>query len=95
MRQLIACARRGLDVRLLVVDRHWATLGSANLDYRSFFLNYELLLTMTALDDCDFLSQQFFEDVSTSRPILGDPWSRRSCTNLLLEAIGRALRRWL
>ena len=136
LRQLMACARRGVDVRLLVpaksdvpitrwaahalygsllsagvriyeylprmlhaktvvVDRHWATLGSANLDYRSFFLNYELLLAMTAPDDCELLSRQFSEDVSTSRPVLGDKWSRRSWTNLPLEAIGRALRRWL
>lgn len=136
LRQLMACARRGVDVRLLVpaksdvpitrwaahslyaslmsadvriyeylprmlhaktvvVDRHWATLGSANLDYRSFFLNFELLLAMTAPDDCELLSRQFFEDVSTSRLILGDSWSGRSWTNLPLEAIGRALRRWL
>ncbi len=136
LRQLMACARRGVDVRLLVpaksdvpitrwaahalyaslmsagvriyeylprmlhaktvvVDGRWATLGSANLDYRSFFLNYELLLAMTAPDDCALLSRQFCEDVSTSRLVLGDRWSRRSWTNRPLEAIGRALRRWL
>ena len=136
LRQLIACARRGVDVQLLVparsdvpitrwaahalyaslmsagvrineylprmlhaktvvVDREWATLGSANLDYRSFFLNYELLLVVTAPDDCELLRQQFCEDISTSRPILADSWSQRSWTNRPLEAIGRALRRWL
>ncbi|MEO8310525.1 MAG: phospholipase D-like domain-containing protein [Caldimonas sp.] len=136
LRQLMACARRGVDVRLLVpaksdvpitrwaahafyasllsagvriyeylprmlhaktvvVDRRWATLGSANLDYRSFFLNYELLLAMTAPGDCEALVRQFCEDASTSRRILGDRWSGRSWTNLPLEAIGRVLRRWL
>ncbi|MEO5734391.1 MAG: phospholipase D-like domain-containing protein, partial [Rubrivivax sp.] len=136
LRQLLACARRGVDVRLLVpaksdvpitrwaaqalyasliaagvriheylprmlhaktvlVDRDWATLASANIDYRSFFLNHELLLTMTAPDDCERLRRQFCEDALTSRWILGDNWSRRSWKNLPLEAIGRALRRWL
>lgn len=136
LHQLMACARRGVDVRLLVpaksdvpitrwaahalyaslmsagvriyeylprmlhaktvvVDRHWATLGSANFDYRSFFLNYELLLATTAPDDCERLHRQFCEDISASRLVHGDRWSGRSWTNLPLEAIGRALRRWL
>ncbi len=136
LRQLMACARRGVDVRLLVpaksdvpitrwaahalyaslisvgvriyeylprmmhaktvvIDGRWATLGSANLDYRSFFLNYELLLVTTAPDDCELLGRQFCEDLSASRRIVGDTWSGRSWTNLPLEAIGRALRRWL
>ncbi len=136
LRQLLACARRGLDVRLLVpsksdvpiaqwaahalyasltsagvriyeylprmmhaktvvIDQRWATVGSANLDYRSFFINYELLLTTTAPDDCERLSQQFCEDMSASRPVVGDSWSKRAWTNRFFEAIGRALRRWL
>jgi cardiolipin synthase len=86
---------RMMHAKTVVVDRHWATLGSANLDYRSFFLNYELLLAMTAPDDCELLSRQFWEDASTSRLILGDGWSRRSWTSRLLEVVGRALRRWL
>ena len=136
LRHLMACARRGVDVRVLVpsksdvpitrwaahafyaslmfagvriyeylprmlhaktvvVDRHWATLGSANLDYRSFFLNYELLLALTAPDECELLARQFCADASESRLIRADIWARRHWTSRLLETIGRALRRWL
>jgi cardiolipin synthase len=79
----------------VVVDRYWNTLGTANLDYRSFFLNYELLLVMTTGDDWERLSQKFCQDLSSSHLILGDRWSKRSWKNWPLETIGRALRRWL
>ncbi len=136
LRHLMTCARRGVDVRVLVpsksdvpitrwaahalyasllsagvriyeyqprmmhaktvvVDQRWATLGSANLDYRSFFLNYELVLAMTTPDECELLGQQFREDLSESRLILAQTWSQRHWTRRLLEAIGRAVRRWL
>lgn len=86
---------RMLHAKTVVVDRHWATLGSANLDYRSFFLNYELLLAMTTPDECELLGRQFCEDVSQSRLILADAWARRPWANRLLEGIGQIVRRWL
>jgi cardiolipin synthase len=78
---------RMLHLKTVVVDRRWATLGSANLDYRSLFLNYELPLSMTASDDYELLGRQFCEDLSTSRRILSERWSARSWANLPLEAI--------
>jgi hypothetical protein len=48
-----------------------------------------------ARGDCELWRRQFCKDLSKSRLILGDRWSARSWTNLPLEAIGRALRRWL
>jgi len=41
-----------VHAKLLIVDGSWATLGSGNVDQRSFFLNYEANL---AVSDCDLV----------------------------------------
>ena len=86
---------RMLHAKTVVIDGRRATLGTANLDYRSFFLNYELLLAMAGPRECALLEQHFFEDLSESRPIVADTWARRRWAGKLLEGVGWALRRWL
>jgi cardiolipin synthase len=39
-----------LHAKLIVVDADWALAGSANLDSRSLFLNYELMMAFHAPD---------------------------------------------
>jgi cardiolipin synthase len=86
---------RMMHAKTVVIDGRWATLGTANLDYRSFFLNYELLLAMAGSRECALLEQHFFDDLSESRPIIADSWPRRRWAEKLLEGVGWALRRWL
>ncbi|MEO8124575.1 MAG: phospholipase D-like domain-containing protein [Burkholderiales bacterium] len=136
LRRLVAAARRGVDVRVLVplhsdvpvtqwaaraiyaalmsagvhiheylprmlhaktvvVDSDWAALGTANLDYRSFFVNYELILMTTSPADCEQLVGHFFHDLSESRRLDAATFAARPWTNKLLEVAGHALRRWL
>jgi cardiolipin synthase len=86
---------RMLHAKTVVIDGRYATLGTANLDYRSFFLNYELLLAMAGARECALLEQHFFDDLSESRPIVAGAWARRRWAEKLLEGVGWALRRWL
>jgi cardiolipin synthase len=86
---------RMLHAKTVVIDGRWATLGTANLDYRSFFLNYELLLAITEPRECTLLEQHFFEDISESQQIIADVWAKRQWAEKLLEGVGWALRRWL
>jgi cardiolipin synthase len=39
-----------LHAKLIIVDADWALAGSANLDSRSLFLNYELMVAFHAPD---------------------------------------------
>lgn len=86
---------RMLHAKTVVIDGSRATLGTANLDYRSFFLNYELILAMTGTRECELLEQHFLEDLSESQQISANTWARRRWAKKLLESVGWAMRRWL
>lgn len=86
---------RMLHAKTIVIDGRRATLGTANLDYRSFFLNYELILVMEATRECALLEQHFLEDLSESQQIIANTWARRRWAKKLLEGVGWAMRRWL
>ena len=86
---------RMLHAKTVVVDSNWATLGTANLDYRSFFVNYELVLLTTSPLMCEQLARHFVYDLSESRRLDTATFARRPWTSKLLEVAGHALRRWL
>ncbi|HET7845733.1 MAG TPA: phospholipase D-like domain-containing protein [Xanthomonadales bacterium] len=134
--QLLAAARRGVDVRLLVpgksdvpivqwaaraayarllrggvriweyqprvlhaktmlADQDWATIGTANLDYRSLFLNDEVNLVATDGRLNAMLAAQFELDVAEAREIVECAWNRRPATWMVAESIGWWARRML
>ncbi len=86
---------RMLHAKTAVVDGSWATVGTANLDYRSFFLNHELNLVSRSPDLCDRLQAQFEEDLIQSREIIAASWPQRPSIERVAEAVGWAARRWL
>ena len=84
-----------LHAKTAVVDGSWATVGTANLDYRSFFLNYELNLISRDPELCARLQAQFIADLEQSREIHLSAWPQRPSIERLSEAVGLAARRWL
>ena len=86
---------RMLHAKIVVIDGDWATVGTANLDYRSFFLNYELLLAIREPSICASLEQQFLDDLTESLPITPANWAKRRWPGRILEVVGWILRRWL
>lgn len=86
---------RMLHAKTVVADGSWATVGTANLDYRSFFLNYELNLVSRDPELCERLQAQFDEDLTQARQISAESWPLRPSVERLSEAIGWVARRWL
>lgn len=86
---------RMLHAKIVGIDGDWATVGTANLDYRSLFLNYELLLAIREPGVCAELEQQFFDDLRESLPITPANWAKRCWPGRILEAFGWIMRRWL
>ncbi|HHH35572.1 MAG TPA: cardiolipin synthase B [Gammaproteobacteria bacterium] len=86
---------RILHAKTAVADGDWATLGTANLDYRSFFLNYELNLVSRDPGLCRGLEAQFLRDLEASVEIMPVEWAQRHWGRHLLEMIGWLARRWL
>ena len=86
---------RVLHAKTALVDRDWATVGTANFDYRSFFLNDEINLVGWAPALNETLSRQFLLDLAESREVRTEAWRRRSWFAPALEFIGWSVRRWL
>ena len=86
---------RMLHAKTLTVDGRWCTVGTANLDYRSVFLNYELTLASESPPLVETLERQFQEDLEQSQLIQPRRWARRSWWLRGLEVIGWAARRML
>ena len=60
---------RLLHAKTIVVDGEWTTIGTANMDYRSFFLNYELNLVSRDPEIGEVIENQFLEDLESSEEL--------------------------
>lgn len=78
-----------LHAKTLTVDREFAILGSANLDVRSFSLNFELALLVY---DTDFASQLHYlqtEYLAKAEPITLGAWRRRGPVRKVADNVAR------
>lgn len=77
--------------KLLIVDDLWVSIGSSNLDDRSFRLNDEANLNVL---DPRFAAEQtriFNEDLLRAKPITYDAWLHRPAIEQLLEGAASLL----
>ncbi|MCF6282068.1 MAG: phospholipase D-like domain-containing protein [Candidatus Polarisedimenticolaceae bacterium] len=86
---------RMLHAKVAIVDGKWATLGTANLDYRSLFQNYELNLVSRDPDLCCRLQTQFEADLTEASAVCATRWRQRRWVPRLAELLGWSVRRWL
>lgn len=77
--------------KLALADDHWAMIGSANLDYRSMRLNFELNLLLHSPEHNGRLTRLFEQDFALSREIDPAAFARRPFRHRLLEAALRPL----
>jgi cardiolipin synthase len=81
-----------LHAKTMVVDGVWATVGSTNLDNRSFALNDELNLVVYDAAFARRLERVFADDLEYSTKVDHRSWSRRGLTDRLLELLATPLR---
>ena len=81
-----------LHAKTMVIDGIWATIGSTNLDHRSFALNEELNVVVYDSDVARRLEEVFEEDLANSRQVTYRDWSRRSLASRFLELLSLPLR---
>lgn len=86
---------RMLHAKTVVIDGSWSSVGTANIDYRSFFLNYEINLASTDRALAAALEVEFRDDLRKSEQIAPARWARRSWLARALEFVGWLARRWL
>ena len=79
----------------LLVDGVWATVGSTNLDWRSFLHNHELNVVVLGTEFGSLLQAMFDKDLAASEAITLEEWERRALHLRLKELFGRAWAYWL
>ncbi len=89
--------RRGalLHVKTAVIDGVWSTVGSTNLDWRSFLHNYEVNAVVLGTGFGEKMRAAFMDDFSHSDPITLEAWQHRSLGVRTKELIGRFWEYWL
>lgn len=77
--------------KLLMVDGIFSSVGTANIDYRSFDLNFETNALIYDEKITKKLEESFFDDLSHSRQIHFDQWKMRPKKQKLYESLARVL----
>ena len=74
-----------LHAKTVIVDGHWATLGSFNLDNLSFLFNYEVNVVTYEKKLIADLTAHFMQDLTQAKEIDKELWYRRSFIRKFLE----------
>lgn len=77
------------------IDGVWSTIGSTNLDWRSFLHNDELNAIILGRDFAQQMEGMFHQDRTASNPIDYKQWKRRSVMLRLKEWLARLPEYWL
>jgi len=84
-----------LHAKTMIVDDHWATVGSMNFDNRSFQLHDEATLGVWGTRFSGLLRESFERDLERSEAIRPGRWSRRSPRQRIAEQATKLVRREL
>ncbi|WP_436408641.1 phospholipase D-like domain-containing protein [Achromobacter insolitus] len=84
-----------LHAKTAVVDGVWSTVGSSNMDWRSFALNYEINAVVLGPDFAAEMEALFQRDVADSVAITPEAWQARGVGDRSMEFFSRMFERWL
>jgi cardiolipin synthase len=84
-----------LHAKTIVVDGVWSTVGSSNLDWRSFLHNEELNAVVLGSNFGQQMETMFNDDLRGSVRINRDEWGRRALDTRMKEWVGRMWEYWL
>jgi cardiolipin synthase len=84
-----------LHSKIAVIDGVWSTVGSSNLNSRSFMHDAEINAVILGRDFGRWMEAVFEKDLSRSVEISLHEWERRSIMGRLKEKIARLFRYWL
>lgn len=84
-----------LHAKTAVIDGGWSTVGSTNMDMRSFLHNKEVNVVVMGDDFGSELENAFQEDLKDSNEIKLERWARRPLAQRFKEWSARLLAYWL
>ena len=80
-----------LHAKTMVVDDTWATVGSANMDIRSFRLNFEINLALYGADFAAHLGAVFERDLESAAEVTSEDLAGRRPGRRVAESLARLL----
>ncbi len=84
-----------LHAKTALIDGVWSTIGSTNLDWRSFVNNQEINAVMLGQDFGDQMQNMFYQDLTVSQQITLEDWRNRPLTSRMKERAARLWARFL
>src|SRR5690606_3196686 len=84
-----------LHAKTAVIDGYWSTVGSTNLDMRSFLHNTEVNLIALDLEFGAIMESAFQEDLRNSIEITPEEWEKRPTGDRMREWLARRFGYWL
>jgi cardiolipin synthase len=79
-----------MHAKTAVIDSQWSSVGSTNVDWRSFVHNYEADLLVFDPAFAREMEKRYLLDVQASTPIEPGQWARRGPVERAKEALARA-----
>ncbi len=83
-----------LHAKTMIID-DWATVGTSNLDTRSFRHNFEVAIVMTHESSLLSLSRQFSQDVEHAQGVSLQAWTQRPRMQRIAERLVMLIRYWI
>ena len=93
--QIYERQERLLHAKTAVIDGVWATVGSSNVDWRSFLHNEELNVVVLGNDFGRQMEDSFGRDLANSKRVTSEEWERRPLGSRIKEAAARVWEYWL
>jgi cardiolipin synthase A/B len=84
-----------LHSKTALIDGVWATVGSTNLDWRSFLHNHELNAVVLGTEFGSQVQAMFDKDLAGSDPVTLVQWEQRPLDLRLKELLARTFEYWL
>ena len=84
-----------LHAKTALIDGVWSTVGSTNLDWRSFLHNQEINAVVLGSEFGARMRAAFDADVAASKPVTPEAWSRRNPLLRAQELFARLWQYWL
>ncbi|MCC6533880.1 MAG: cardiolipin synthase B [Burkholderiales bacterium] len=78
-----------LHAKTAVIDGVWSTVGTSNLDWRSFVHNFEVNIVILGADMANQLEALFRRDLAASEEITAQAWASRGLGSRLKETFAR------
>ncbi|MCB0375867.1 MAG: cardiolipin synthase, partial [Sinomicrobium sp.] len=78
-----------IHAKVMIVDDIFTTIGTSNMDYRSFDINFEINALIYDREVAAVTLRSFKEDLKHSERILSEAWEQRKFTQKLKESFCR------